>query len=134
MRIDNFEQASAGGAAAAPPAAGEGAAVPQGPSQAAEPASGYGVQLGAFSSADRANAEWAQLKAVAAGTLDGLEPRVVVGEHGWWQGCAALGAPAYDPFEREGANYNLLIGSDTLDPISGTASHRAYLCEIRPVA
>ena len=63
-----------------------------------------------------------------------LDPRVVVGEHGWWQGCAELGAPAYDPFEREGANFNLLIGSDTRDPISGTASHRAYLCEIRPVA
>jgi anaerobic selenocysteine-containing dehydrogenase len=46
----------------------------------------------------------------------------------------ALGAPAYDPFSQEGANFNLLIGSDTLDPISGTASHRAYLCEIRPVA
>ena len=29
-----------------------------------------------------------------------LDPRVVVGEHGWWQGCAALGAPGYDPFGR----------------------------------
>jgi anaerobic selenocysteine-containing dehydrogenase len=63
-----------------------------------------------------------------------LDPRVVVGEHGWWQGCAALGAPAYDPFGPEGANFNLLIGSDTLDPVSGTASHRAYLCEIRKLA
>lgn len=62
-----------------------------------------------------------------------LDPRVVVGEHGWWQGCAELGAPAYDPFGPEGANFNLLIGSGTLDPVSGTASHRAYLCEIRPV-
>jgi anaerobic selenocysteine-containing dehydrogenase len=62
-----------------------------------------------------------------------LDPRVAVGEHGWWQGCAALGAPAYDPFVREGANFNLLIGSDTRDPISGTASHRAQLCEIRPI-
>ena len=62
-----------------------------------------------------------------------LDPRVVVGQHGWWQGCAELDASTYDPFEPEGANYNLLIGGDTLDPISGTASHRAYLCEIRPV-
>ena len=65
---------------------------------------------------------------------DELDPRVVVGEHGWWQGCTELGAPAYHPFEREGANFNLLIGSDTRDPISGTASLRAYLCEIRLVA
>jgi anaerobic selenocysteine-containing dehydrogenase len=63
-----------------------------------------------------------------------LDPRVVVGEHGWWQGCTALGASAYDPFSQEGTNFNLLIGSETLDPVSGTASHRAYLCEIRPVA
>jgi SPOR domain len=38
------------------------------------------VQLGAFSSAERANAEWNTLKSEAPGTLDGLEPRVVVGE------------------------------------------------------
>jgi anaerobic selenocysteine-containing dehydrogenase len=63
-----------------------------------------------------------------------LDLRVVVGEHGWWQGCAALGAPAYDPFGREGANFNLLIGTATLDPVSGTASHRSCPCQIRPVA
>ena len=40
------------------------------------------MQLGAFSSAERANAEWNKLKSEAAGTLDGLEPRVVVGESG----------------------------------------------------
>jgi hypothetical protein len=37
---------------------------------------------------------------------------VYVHMHGWWQGCAALGAPAYDPFGPEGANFNLLIGSE----------------------
>ncbi|HSX78102.1 MAG TPA: molybdopterin dinucleotide binding domain-containing protein [Candidatus Saccharimonadia bacterium] len=62
------------------------------------------------------------------------DPRVVVGQHGWWQGCAALDASTYDPFEPEGANDNWLMGGDIVDPISGTASHRAYLCEIRPVA
>ena len=65
---------------------------------------------------------------------DGIDARVVVGEHGWWQACAALGAPGYDPFGSQGANFNLLIGSAALDPVSGTASHRAYLCEIRRVA
>jgi anaerobic selenocysteine-containing dehydrogenase len=62
-----------------------------------------------------------------------LDPRVVVGEHGWWQGCAELGAPGYDPFGPTGANFNLLIGTDARDPVSGTPSHRSYLCEIRPV-
>ena len=60
-----------------------------------------------------------------------LDPRVVVGEHGWWQGCAELGLPAFDPFGPTGANYNSLIGTAALDPVSGTASHRAYLCEVR---
>ena len=61
-----------------------------------------------------------------------LDPRVVCGQHGWWQRCAEAGAPGYDPFGPEGANLNLLIGTASLDPVSGTASHRAYLCEIRP--
>ena len=32
-----------------------------------------------------------------------IDPRVVVGEHGWWQGCVELGAATYDPFEPEGS-------------------------------
>jgi anaerobic selenocysteine-containing dehydrogenase len=68
---------------------------------------------------------------VRARLNDNLDPRVVVGEHGWWQGCTELGLSSYDPFEPTGANFNLLIGSGALDPVSGTASHRSYLCEIR---
>ena len=63
-----------------------------------------------------------------------LHPRVVVGQHGWWQGCEVQGAPAYDPFGAEGTNFNLLISGAILDPVSGTASHRAYLCEVSTVA
>jgi anaerobic selenocysteine-containing dehydrogenase len=63
-----------------------------------------------------------------------LDPRVAVGEHGWWQACAEIGAPGYDPFGPDGANFNLLIGRDVLDPVSGTPSQRAYLCEIRRAA
>ena len=63
-----------------------------------------------------------------------LDPRVVIGEHGWWQACEAIGAPGYDPFGPDGANLNLIISAAVLDPVSGTASHRAYLCEIRRTA
>jgi hypothetical protein len=38
------------------------------------------VQLGAFSSPERANEEWKKLQAESAGMLEGLSPRVVVGE------------------------------------------------------
>jgi anaerobic selenocysteine-containing dehydrogenase len=63
---------------------------------------------------------------------DNLDPQVVCGEHGWWQACTEIGAPGYDAFGPQGANINLVIGTAALDPVSGTASHRAYLCEIRP--
>jgi hypothetical protein len=88
IRIDNFANAGAAvaagagagspaGAATPDAAAGEGASLPA-PSAVA--ASGYGVQLGAFSSAERANDEWKKLQSDSAGLLDGLSPRVVVGE------------------------------------------------------
>jgi anaerobic selenocysteine-containing dehydrogenase len=62
-----------------------------------------------------------------------LDPRVAVGEHGFWQACAELGAPGYDPFGPASATYNLLIGTTERDPVSGTPALRSYLCEIRPV-
>jgi anaerobic selenocysteine-containing dehydrogenase len=65
---------------------------------------------------------------------DALDPRVVVGEHGWWQDCEELGAASYDPFSPQGANFNGTVDATVRDPISGTPSHRANLCEVRLVA
>ena len=62
---------------------------------------------------------------------ESLEPRVVCGQHGWWQACPELGAPAYDPFSAAGANYNLVIGNAAFDPVSGSVPLRAYLCQVR---
>jgi anaerobic selenocysteine-containing dehydrogenase len=64
---------------------------------------------------------------------DALKPNVVCGQHGWWQSCTEVGAPGYDPFSAEGANLNLIIGNEAIDPISGSVPHRAYLCQIRLV-
>ena len=86
MRIDNFagrRRAAAAQRAASPARATASRVKAQRfPMQRRSPpaASGYGVQLGAFSSAERANEEWKKLQADAAGLLDGLSPRVVVGE------------------------------------------------------
>jgi cell division septation protein DedD len=81
VRVDNFAATAAHtGAASPPPAAGEAAALPDPTQPAVTADSGYGVQLGAFSSAEHANEEWKKLQADAAGLLDGLSPRVVVGE------------------------------------------------------
>ena len=60
-----------------------------------------------------------------------LDPQVVCGQHGWWQACAEISAPGYDPFSPDGANFNLIIGNQAIDPISGSVPHRAYLCQIR---
>jgi anaerobic selenocysteine-containing dehydrogenase len=60
-----------------------------------------------------------------------LKPDVACGQHGWWQACPEIGAPGYDPFSPDGANFNLIIGNGAIDPISGSVPHRAYLCQIR---
>lgn len=64
----------------------------------------------------------------------GLARQVVCGQHGWWEACGAIGVPGYDPFGPEGANLNIIIGNDAIDPISGSVPHRAYLCQIHRVA
>jgi anaerobic selenocysteine-containing dehydrogenase len=61
---------------------------------------------------------------------DSLRTNVVCGQHGWWQACPEIGASAYDPFTSEGANFNLIIGNEAIDPVSGSVPHRAYLCNI----
>jgi TolA-binding protein len=47
-----------------------------------QPATKFGVQLGAFSSSDRANAEWQRIASQYPGPLEGLSPRVVAVEQG----------------------------------------------------
>jgi anaerobic selenocysteine-containing dehydrogenase len=87
-----------------------------------------------------ASGDWVRLETpegsvrVRARLNPDLDPRVVVGEHGWWQACAELDAPGYDPFSPDGANLNRIIGTAAVDPISGTASLRSYLCEVRRAA
>ena len=64
---------------------------------------------------------------------DQLDPRVVVGEHGWWQACDELGIAGSDPFEVTGTNFNLTVDAAVRDPVSGTPAHRSNLCEVRLV-
>lgn len=59
-----------------------------------------------------------------------LHPRVVATQYGWWQACQELGAPAYDPLAPDGANVNLLVSHDVLDPISGSVPHRSQRCRV----
>jgi hypothetical protein len=63
-----------------------------------------------------------------------LADNIVAAQHGWWQACADLGLPGYDPLDPDGANINLAIGVDAADPVSGAASHRCYPCQIEKLA
>jgi anaerobic selenocysteine-containing dehydrogenase len=55
---------------------------------------------------------------------------IVAAQHGWWQGCAELGLPGYDALASDGANINLAIGTEAVDPVSGAAPHRCYPCQV----
>lgn len=62
-----------------------------------------------------------------------LDPQVVCGQHGWWQACPELDAPGYEPVGPDSANFNLVIGQEEVDPVSGSVPLRAYVCEVKPL-
>ena len=65
-----------------------------------------------------------------AGLNSELPRKVVRVMHGWWQSCPDLDLPGYDPFSRDGANVNLVIDNEVIDPITGSVPHRSYPCRI----
>lgn len=85
---------------------------------------------------DIAEGDWVRIETPAGSVRararfnDSLDPGVVCGQHGWWEGCEEIGAPAYDPFGPTGANYNLLVKHQPSDPISGSVPLRASVCNV----
>jgi anaerobic selenocysteine-containing dehydrogenase len=83
--------------------------------------------------------DWVDVRTPAGGMRaralisEKLDPRVVVGEHGWWQGCDELGVSDSNPFNANGTNFNLTVDAAVRDPVSGTPSHRSNLCEVQLV-
>jgi anaerobic selenocysteine-containing dehydrogenase len=81
--------------------------------------------------------EWIQVETkLSAITLKAslnsqIPEKVVRMMHGWWQGCSELNLPSYDPFSATGANANLIISNDVIDPITGSVPHRSYPCRLR---
>ena len=63
---------------------------------------------------------------------ENLDQRVVFGRAGWWQACSELELKEYDTRSAIGVNFNSAIGGNDRDPISGSVSHKSYLCEVRP--
>lgn len=62
-----------------------------------------------------------------------LDPGVVVGEYGWWQGAPDIGAPAYEIGGANDANYNSLADFGALDPVSGAPAARSMCCDVQPL-
>ncbi len=72
---------------------------------------------------------WITVKAIH---FPGIRPDVVMGIHGWWQGCDELGLPDLTPFDG-GANVNVLYSTDrekAFDPLV-TAMPKQTLVEVR---
>ena len=69
---------------------------------------------------------------VRAHITKNIVPGVICCQHGWWQPCPKLELPGYNPYEGDGANPAVLIGTELADPISGSLPHRSYLCRVRP--
>lgn len=63
-----------------------------------------------------------------------LDPKVVTGEEGWWQGCDELSLPDYDPISSDGSNLNLIINDKLIDPVSGSSPLRGQPCDVRRLA
>jgi anaerobic selenocysteine-containing dehydrogenase len=72
---------------------------------------------------------WIKVKALYS---PGIRPDVVMGLHGWWQGCDELGLPDY-PILDGGANVNIMYSTDpdkAFDPVV-TAMPKQTLVEVR---
>jgi anaerobic selenocysteine-containing dehydrogenase len=99
------------------------------------------IELHPATAAERGikSGDWVDVRTPAGGMRararfsENLDPRVIVGEHGWWQGCDELGVGGSDPFNATGTNFNLTVDAAVRDPVSGTPSHRSNLCEVRLV-
>ncbi|MDX6555680.1 MAG: hypothetical protein QOD86_1875 [Miltoncostaeaceae bacterium] len=59
-----------------------------------------------------------------------LDPGVVCGQHGWWQGCEELGLPAFPLLGPDSANLNGILSQGPSDPISGSSPLRSSVCQV----
>ncbi|BBP89621.1 hypothetical protein BsIDN1_32390 [Bacillus safensis] len=70
-----------------------------------------------------------RMKAVARLT-ESIPVGTIYTQAGWWDECDELELAGFDPFSVEGANVNQLIGTDEIDPISGSEPLKSYRCQI----
>ncbi len=59
-----------------------------------------------------------------------LDPRTVVAEFGWWDGCEPLGREGAPIDGRETSNVNAILSDRERDPVSGSVPLRAVSCDV----
>ena len=59
----------------------------------------------------------------------GVDPRVILAEHGWWQGCKELKLESYD---NDISNINCCVGSEDFGKVLGTPTMRGIQCKVYP--
>ncbi|WP_405030559.1 molybdopterin-dependent oxidoreductase [Methylobacterium sp. WCS2018Hpa-22] len=63
--------------------------------------------------------------------IDGkLDPRVMVGDYGWWQGCTPLGQATMPVRGPRTSNFNALVDARNADPVSGSVPMRSVVCDL----
>ncbi|MCR8548944.1 molybdopterin-dependent oxidoreductase [Salipiger sp. P9] len=61
----------------------------------------------------------------------GLHPGVILADFGWWQSCAPLGQGETPVSGKGSSNFNSLIDTSHVDPVSGGVPMRSFPCDIR---
>ena len=97
------------------------------------------VELHPETAAARGIAEgnWVRISTPAGGARakarfnTSLDPRVVVGEHGWSQASNAIEAPGYDPFSSDSVNFNLTIDATIRSDPGTRRRRRTARCQCR---
>lgn len=62
---------------------------------------------------------------------DKLDPRVLIGDYGWWQSCTPLGQSEMPYSGEKTSNFNSLIDAAASDPVSGSVPMRSTVCDVR---
>lgn len=61
---------------------------------------------------------------------EGLADDVLLAEYGWWQACDSVGRPGFAMAGEIGSNFNALITTREIDPISGSSPLRSFRCDV----
>lgn len=60
----------------------------------------------------------------------GVGEDVLLAEYGWWQACDSVGRRGFTMTGEQSSNYNALVTTQDIDPISGSSPLRSFRCDV----